>query len=99
MKKLKEICKKISAVISTVFGYGIMVVLFAGGLTFFGYLAALIIGGDVAAAICTVIYKQIIPVIIKCSTVLVLLGLLAMYLRGEVALTPGKKTARHKAEL
>ncbi len=99
MTKFKEICKKISSVISTIFGYGIMVVLFAGGLTFFGYLAALIIGGEPAAQICTIIYKQIVPIIIKASTVLVLLGLLAMYLRGETALTPGKKTAKHSSEL
>mgnify|MGYP003301256897 CR=1 FL=1 len=29
-----------------------MICLFAGGLTFFGYVAALCIGGDTAAAIC-----------------------------------------------
>ena len=50
---MKEFCKKISAVLKTIFGYGIMISLFAGGLTFFGYVAALIIGGDAAAAICT----------------------------------------------
>ena len=37
MKKFTEICK-------LVFGYGIMISLFAGGLTFFAYLIALIIG-------------------------------------------------------
>ena len=58
---MKEICKKISAVLKTIFGYGIMICLFAGGLTFFGYLAALIIGGETATAICVFIYKTIIP--------------------------------------
>ena len=53
---MKEFCKKISNVLKMVFGYGIMLTLFAGGLTFFGYVAALMIGGDTAAAICTVIY-------------------------------------------
>ena len=97
---MKEICKKISNVLRTIFGYGIMVCLFAGGLTFFGYLAALIIGGDVATAICTVIYKNIIPVIIYASVILVLLGLLVMYLNGEVALTPEKKKAqKHEGEM
>lgn len=87
---MREICKKISAALRVVFGYGIMLCLFAGGLTFFGYLAALIIGGETAALICTVIYKTIIPVIIKCSTILVLLGLAVMYLNGEMALTSKK---------
>ena len=97
---MKAICKKISAVLKTIFGYGIMLCLFAGGLTFFGYLAALIIGGDTAAAICEFIYKTIIPYIIKTSTVMVLLGLVAMYLNGEMALTSDKKiTSKHKGEM
>lgn len=96
---MKEVCKKISQVLRTVFGYGIMICLFAGGLTFFGYLAALIIGGETATAICVLIYKTIIPIIIKTSTSLVLLGLLVMYLNGELALTSDKKKAsKHQGE-
>ena len=97
---MREICKKIAAVLKTIFGYGILICLFAGGLTFFGYLAALIIGGDAAAAICVFIYKTVIPYIIKLSTIMVLLGLLAMYLNGEMALTSDKKkAAKHKGEM
>ena len=96
---MKEVCKKISQVLRTIFGYGIMICLFAGGLTFFGYLAALIIGGETATAICVFIYKTIIPIIIKTSTSLVLLGLLVMYLNGELALTSDKKKAsKHQGE-
>ncbi len=97
---MKEFCKKLSNVLKTVFGYGIMIALFAGGLTFFGYVAALFIGGDVAAAICTVIYKNIIPLIIYLAVIMVLLGLVAMYLAGETALTPEKKHAqKHEGEI
>lgn len=81
-----------------VFGYGIMIVLFAGGLTFFGYMIALIVGGETAANICTWLYQSFIPVIIYASTVLILFGLLAMYLAGETALTPGKKNMKHEGE-
>lgn len=88
---MKEKMKKISDVCKLIFGYGIMVVLFAGGLTFFGYLAALFIGGETAVAICTFIYKQFIPVIIYISTCLILFGLLTMYMAGEKALTSSKK--------
>lgn len=91
---MKDFCKKISNVLKTIFGYGIMISLFAGGLTFFGYVAALFIGGDIAAAICAVIYKNIIPVIIYISVSMVLLGLVAMYLAGEIALTPEMKKAK-----
>ena len=87
---MKETCKKISAVLKTVFGYGILICLFVGGLTFFAYVAAMIIGGETATAICTVVYKTIIPYIIKVSTFMVLLGLVAMYLNGEMALTTTK---------
>ena len=97
---MKEFCKKLSAVLKTIFGYGIMISLFAGGLTFFGYVAALIIGGDTAAAICTFLYKTVIPVIIYLSGIMVLLGLVAMYLNGEKALTPEKKEAKkHEGEM
>lgn len=91
---MKEIAKKISAVLRTVFGYGIMACLFAGGLTFFGYVVAMFIGGETATDICVFIYKKIIPVIIYTSTVMVLLGLVVMYLNGETALTSGKRNKK-----
>ncbi len=98
--KIKEIIKKISSVLSTIFGYGIMLSLFVGGLTFFGYLVALVIGGDIATEICTFIYKTILPIVIKTSTIMVLLGIVIMYLNGEVALTSNKKkAAKHKSEM
>ncbi len=83
--------KKISTVLKTIFGYGILLTLFAGGLTFFGYVAALIIGGNAAAAICAFIYDKFIPVIVYATSLLVLLGLVAMYLGGEMALTGNTK--------
>lgn len=98
---MKNTAKKISAVLRTVFGYGIMICLFAGGLTFFGYIAALIIGGDTATLICTFIYKTFFPIVIKASTILVLLGLVVMYLNGELALTAEadkKHRNKHKAK-
>lgn len=88
---MKKVCKKISDILRVIFGYGIMICLFAGGLTFFGYLAALIIGGETATQMCVFIYKTVMPIIIKASTVLVLLGLAVMYLNGETALTAHKK--------
>lgn len=86
---MKDIMKKISAVLRTIFGYGIMICLFLGGAGFFGYVAALIVGGDTAVAICEFIYKTFYPIVIKASVTLVLLGLVVMYLNGEVSLTIG----------
>lgn len=100
MQKLKNISRKISKVLRVIFGYGIMICLFAGGLTFFAYLAALFIGGDTAAEICRVTSKVITPWIVRASTILVLLGLVTMYLNGETALTANKKKAsKHEGEM
>ena len=95
---MKETLKKISDVFKLIFGYGIMIVLFAGGLTFFGYVAALMIGGETATNICTWIYKRFVPVMITTSTILILFGLLTMYLAGEKALTPGNKNMKTEGE-
>ena len=95
---MKKTLKKISDVCKLIFGYGIMIVLFAGGLTFFGYMAELIIGGETATAICTWIYKTFVPIIVYASTILILFGLLCMYLAGEKALTPDKKKAKEEGE-
>ena len=82
-----------------IFGYSIMITLFVGGLTFFGYVAALIIGGTAASAICDFIYNKIIPVMIYISTSTVLFGLVSMYLAGELALTPsGKKASKREGK-
>lgn len=97
---MKETIKKISDFFSKVFAVGVLLSLFVGGLTFFGYLVALVIGGDAAAEICTFLYKTVLPVCIKTSTIMVLLGLGIMYLRGEVALTSDKKkSSKHEGEM
>lgn len=88
---MKKILHKIADILRVIFGYGILTGLFAGGLTFFGFVAALIIGGDTATLICRVIYKEILPIIVYGTTIMVLLGLLIMYLSGETALTVQKK--------
>jgi hypothetical protein len=82
--------EKITNAISIVFGYGIMLSLFIGGLTFFGYIAALIIGGNTADMICTFIYKTIYPYLVYFTSIIVLLGLLKMYICGETALDAKK---------
>lgn len=100
---MRNVCKKIANVLKYVFGWGVMLSLFAGGLTFFGYLAAVIIGGGeggIGAQICEIISKEITPIITYVSTSCVLLGLLTMYLSGEQALTVGKKEAsKHEGEM
>ena len=74
-----------------VFGYGIVVALFIGGISAFGYVAAIVAGGDAAVAICDFIYKKAYPVLVYFTTSLIVLGLICMYLRGESVFKSGKK--------
>ncbi len=87
---MKEKMKKLSDILKVVFGYGIMISLFVGGLTFFGYVAALIVGGDTAVKICDFISNTVNKNMIYLSTIMILLGLVTMYLAGEKALTPSQ---------
>ena len=89
--KMIEKLKKPVSICRIIFGYGIMISLFVGGLTFVGYMVALAVGGDTAVAICDAIKKYIIPAITYISTVMVLFGLILMYLSGETALSASKK--------
>ena len=88
---MKKIIDKIADVIGWIYGYGLMISLFLGALSFFGYLVAFILGGDAAAEICTFIYKDFYPVLITATSILLLIGIVKMYLKGEVALSASKK--------
>lgn len=88
---MKSIREKTADILAYIYGSGITVALFVGAFSFFGYIAAIIIGGNVAAKICEFIYKQLYPVIIYLSSVTVLVGLVKMYVAGEKSLVPPKK--------
>lgn len=88
--------EKLVKVLSYVYGIGIAVALFAGAISFFGYLVAIIVGGETATDICVFIYKKFYPVIVYISSVSVMLGLVKMYVAGEKTLVPPKKKAGEK---
>ena len=77
-----------------VFGYGIVAALFIGGISAFGYVAAIVAGGDAAVAICDFIYKKLYPVLVYISTADVLLGLVKMYISGESAFKSTSKKSK-----
>lgn len=77
--------QKIIRFIEIVFGYGIVITLFAGGFSALGYIMALFVGGDGAAAICEFIYKKMYPVLVYTSTSLILLGMIKMYIAKDAA--------------
>ena len=87
---MKKILGKVTHIIEVVFGYAIMIFLFGGGITFFGYLVAFIFGGEIATTICQFIYNGIYPYLVYFTSITVILGLLKMYLCGETALSAKK---------
>ena len=88
---MKTFREKTANVLAYIYGVGIAVALFGGALSFFGYVAAFIIGGDTASAICHFIYEHLYPVIIYLSSATVLVGLVKMYVAGEKSLVPPTK--------
>ena len=88
---MKKTVRSIADILGWIFGYGILASLLIGALSFFAYVVALIIGGDVAATICAFVYKSVYPHLVTGTSVVVLLGLLKMYLMGQTALSSSKK--------
>ncbi len=88
---MDKVLSKIANVLETIFGYGIMLSLFLGGMSFLGYFVALIAGGETGEMISTFIYKNIYPVLVYGTSSLVLLGIVKMYLKGETALSAKSK--------
>ncbi len=84
---MKKFIQKFIHIIDVIYGWGILICLFVGGLTFFGFLAAFFIGGETATEICTFIHKSIFKWLIYGGNIIVLLGLLNMYLKKQKALT------------
>ena len=92
MKKFFETFRqKILLVLRTLFGCSTAITLRGGGLTVLTYVVALIVGGDLAAKICEVTYKEVWPVIIMIANITIVLGLIAMYINGDKALSPSEK--------
>ena len=90
--------KKIAQVLSYIYGIGIAFALLAGALSFLGYVAAFVIGGETATAICVFIYKTLYPVLFYFSSSVVLLGLVKMYVAGEKSMAPTKRQSSQRGE-
>ena len=79
--------KKFSQVLLIIFAIGVLLTLFAGALALVGYIVAMFIGGETAAALCLFIYKSYFPWVIRICSISVGFGLIGMYLRKIKALS------------
>ena len=84
---MKQTINKLGQLLKTIYGWGIYIVLMVSGLCFFGYIPALIIGGDTGAYISTFLYKGVAPYLVYFAGIIVLIGLVSMYLCGEHSLS------------
>lgn len=84
---MKKFLQGLIKFLDVVYGWGILICLFVGGLTFIGFVAAFIVGGETATEICTFIHKTIFKWLIYGGNIIVLLGLLNMYLKKQKSLT------------
>ena len=86
--------QQIANVLEIIYGVGILAALLVGGISFLGYVAAFIIGGEMATAICVFIYKTVYPILFYFSSSVVLLGLIKMYVAGEKSMVPTKRRSK-----
>lgn len=68
-----------------------LVLLFTGGFSAIGYIAAIIIGGETGAEIISFLYTKVFSVLIYVNSIFIIVGLIKMELAGEKSLTAGSK--------
>ena len=88
---MKKVLNKISKILDYIYGIGIFIALFVGGLTFIGFIIAFLIGGQTATEICTFIYKKIFAYLIYGGSVVILLGLVNIYIKNQKILSINDK--------
>ena len=73
--------KAVRKITGMIYGWGIMLALFVGGLSFLGYLWAIFAGGETAEAVCSFIYKTLYPELVYWTSVVVLVGVIRTYIK------------------
>ncbi|MBE6895210.1 MAG: hypothetical protein E7483_06405 [Ruminococcaceae bacterium] len=81
------------------FGYMVFIALMLGGLAFFGFVVAFILGPVTGGALGVFIKGKYFPWVIRFGTLTIATGLISMYLNGEEALSLKSDKAEAEAEL
>lgn len=90
---------EMAALFNRIFGWGVYVCLIAGGLAFFGFLIGIIMGGSSAEALAVFIHKQYFPIVIRAASIIIGIGLIAMYLGKIQALSLAAEKREAEEEL
>ena len=79
--------EKIYKILKRIYGIMMSISFFAGFLPLIFFVFAIIIGGEVGEAISLFLYKQYYPVVIILGSLAIVVGLIAMYLGKQDALS------------
>lgn len=79
--------KKITEVLSVIFGWGAFIAMTLGAASFLGFLLALMIGGESGQSLAIFLQDKYFPWVIRFSSFVVGSGLVAMYAGKEQALS------------
>lgn len=82
--------KKLFKILNTVYGVLMTASFFAGILPLFGFIVALIVGGDFAETLSVFFYKEYYPWVIIAGSIALVVGLIAMYVGKLEALSVKK---------
>ena len=82
---------KIYKILNHVYGILMFVSFFAGLVPIIPFIIAVIIGGDTGEAISVFLYKNYYPIIIAITTIAVMIGWIASYIREKEKLNPEKQ--------
>ena len=82
--------QKIYNVLNRIYGIMMTISFFAGILPLIPFIVAIIIGGDIGAAISNFLYKDFYPWVIVLGSVAILIGLIAMYVGKKEGLSVKK---------
>lgn len=74
---------KVITVLEYIIGIALALCLFLGGLGFIGFVVALIVGGDQAAAICDFLKNTYYAYLIKASTITTVGCFILQYFKGD----------------
>lgn len=77
----------IGQAINAIFGWCVYFCLLAGGVAFFGFLLAMVIGGSSGEALAVWVGRQYFPVVIRITSFVIIFGLVGMYINREQALS------------
>ena len=83
--------EKVLKILTRVWALVSFVLLFTGGVSAIGYIAAIIIGGETGAEIINFLYTKLFSVLIYVNSIFIIVGLIKMELAGEKSLTAGNK--------